>query len=149
MLIKKRGYVLLNSINLINFMTILTISGASIFKMNLEYSTKYSVYGSIKDLNKVQKIVLETTNKWIDINSDEITSHMDKDRIYRVNSDEYFIRLYYYKDTDTFKIGYGKDKVEDFMYCTYNKEFIDQEDTEDSDKNFKINLILKREVLEK
>ena len=137
MLIKKRGYVLLNSINLIIFMIILTISGASIFKMNLEYSTKYSV----------QKIVLETTNKWIDINSDEITSHMDKDRIYRVNSDEYFIRLYYYKDTDTFKIGYGKDKVEDFMYCTYNKEFIDEEDTEDSDKNFKINLILKREVL--
>ena len=148
MLIKKRGYVLLNSINLIIFMTILTIGGASIFKMNLRHSTKYSVYGSIKDLNETQKTVLETTNKWIERHNEEITTHMDKDRIYRVNSDEYFIRLYYYKDIDTFKLGYGKDKVEDFMYCKYDKEFIDEEDTEGLSK-FKLNLMLKREVLEK
>ena len=56
--------------------------------------------------------------------------------------------MFYCKNRDTFKISYGENKIEDFMYCTYNKYFIDKEDTEEEDnKNFKINLVLKREVL--
>ena len=148
MFIKRKGYILLNSMNLIIFITILLISGITIFKMNLRYSTKYNVTKSIKDLNAVQKTIIETTNKWIERNNDEIINNMDRDIKYIVNSEEYIIKLFYCKNTVTFKISYGKNKIEDFMYCTYNKYFIDKEDTEeDDDKNFKINLVLKREVL--
>ena len=92
MFIKRKGYILLNSMNLIIFITILLISGITIFKMNLRYSTKYNVTKSIKDLNAVQKTIIETTNKWIERNNDEIINNMDRDIKYIVNSKEYIIK---------------------------------------------------------
>lgn len=147
MFIKRKGYILVNSINLIIFITILLIGGMTIFKMNLRYSTKYNIYGSIRDLDTVQKNIIEITNRWIEENIDELKNNMNKDMEYKISNEEYNIKLFYYKNIDTFKISYGKTKIENYMYCNYNKYFVNEEDTEEGTQNFKINLMLKREVL--
>lgn len=149
MFIKRKGYILLNSLALIIFITIVLLGGVTIFKMNLKYSSKYNTYESVKDLNIIQKNIIEIVNKWVEENNNKLIKSMEKDAEHNISNRDYNIKLFYSKDRDTFKISYGRNKMDNYMYYTYKKYTIDNSDINGNLENFKIVLILKREVSSK
>lgn len=149
MLIKRRGYILLNSLALIIFISIILLGGVTIFKMNLKYSSKYKTHESMKDLKVTQKNINKIVNNWVEENNHELIKSMEKDAEHKISDRDYNIKLLYSKDKDTFKISYGRNKLDNYMYYTYKKYTVDNSDKNDNIENLKIILILKREVSSK
>lgn len=147
MLIKKRGYVLISSFALITFITLVILGGVTIFKMNLKYSSKYKIHESMMDLRVTQRTILDIVNKCIMDNSKDVINCMEKDLPYYISDEKYNIKLTYLKSEDTFKINYGIKNLENYMYCTYRKYLISDDEIKDPAEKFNIILILKREVI--
>lgn len=147
MLIKKRGYVLISSFALITFITLVILGGVTIFKMNLKYSSKYKIHESMMDLRVTQRTILDIVNKWALDNGEELIKDMENDVYYNIGDRDYNIKLTYLKSEDTFKINYGIKNLENYMYCTYRKYLISDDEIKDPAEKFNIILILKREVI--
>ncbi|MGG7077679.1 hypothetical protein [Clostridium sardiniense] len=147
MLIKKRGYVLISSFALITFITLVILGGVTIFKMNLKYSSKYKIHESMMDLRVTQRTILDIVNKWALDNSEELINGMEDDVYYNIGDRDYNIKLTYLKSEDTFKINYGIKNLDNYMYCTYRKYLISDDEIKDPAEKFNIILILKREVI--
>lgn len=147
--IKREGYILLNSLALIIFITIILLGGVTIFKMNLKYSGTYKTHESMKDLKITQKNINKIVSNWVEENNNKLIKSMEKDAEYKISDRDYNIRLVYSKDKDTFKISYGRSNLDKYMYYTYKKYAIDNGELNDNIENLKIILILKREVSSK
>lgn len=147
MFIKKRGYVLISSFALITFITIVILGGVTIFKMNLKYSSKYKIHESMMDLRSTQRTILDIVNKWALDNSEQLIKDMKNDIYYNIRDRDYNIKLTYLKNEDTFKINYGIKNLDNYMYCTYIKSLISDDEIKDITEKFNIILILKREVI--
>ena len=107
---------------LISFLAIVILGGSSIHKMNFKYSKRYKVHKSMRDLNSNEEAVLIEANNWIDKNKDLLTSKMKEDFSEPIKSSEYKLRLNYVKNKDTFKLSYGINKLDDYIYCSYIKD---------------------------
>lgn len=119
MFVKKKGYVLLSTILVLSFIIMVILGGAAIHKMNFKYSKRYKVHKSMRDLNINEESVLLETNNWIYKNKDLLIEKMKEDFSQPIKSSEYRLNLNYIKDKDTFKLSYGIDKLDDYIYCSY------------------------------
>lgn len=121
MFVKKKGYILLSTMLLISFISIVILGGASIHKMNFTYSKKYRMYKSMRDLNVDEEAVLIDVNSWISKNIKLLIEKMKEDFSEDIKSSNYRLRLNYIKDKNIFKLSYGIDKIDDYIYCSYIK----------------------------
>ena len=81
MYVKKQGYVLINSIILIFFITTILILGAKISNMNIKYIKNYEIYSSFLDLKDSQVEVLNICNAWLESNSNKVINNMNNENI--------------------------------------------------------------------
>ncbi|MDQ0149275.1 hypothetical protein ACFO6R_06655 [Eubacterium multiforme] len=121
MFVKKKGYILLSTMLLISFISIVILGGASIHKMNFTYSKRYKAHKSMRDLDRVEETVLKYANNWINENTKLLIEKMKEDFSQPIKNSEYRLNLNYIKDKDTFKLSYGIDKIDDYIYCSYIK----------------------------
>lgn len=152
--VKKKGYVLLSTVALTFFITNILIFGAKITKMNLNYIDNYKVYTSFMDLTKEEVEVLESCNKWLMENSDNVIKNIDQntseiENVYTI-PDKNKIKLHYLREEDVFRIEYGIANTNSYLYCLYERL---KEGDENINNNIKentkdeiIKLIPKREV---
>lgn len=152
MYVKKQGYVLINSIILIFFITTILVLGAKISNMNIKYIKNYEIYSSFLDLKNSQVEVLNICNSWLENNSNKVISNMNNENINDIENsyvipNENYIKLHYLKNKKIFKIAYGIRKEEKTLYCLYSIEdreenYIETESQNNlkNDENLKDNL---------
>lgn len=124
--VKKKGYVLINSVVLTFFITFILILGAKISNMNITYIKNYEIYSSFLDLKDYQSDILNICNNWLEKNSSKVIKNInsnasDIENVYSIPNENY-IKLQYLKDKKIFKIGYGMKVEENHLYCLYRIE---------------------------
>ncbi len=155
MYVKKQGYVLINSIILIFFITTILILGAKISNMNIKYIKNYEIYSSFLDLKDSQVEVLNICNAWLESNSNKVINNMNNENINDIENsyvipNENYIKLHYLKIKKIFKIAYGIKKEEKILYCLYSIEdkenvFIEKESQNNLKKDEKLKADLQNE----
>ena len=105
MFVKKKGYILLSTMLLISFISIVILGGASIHKMNFTYSKRYKAHKSMRDLNVDEEADLIDVNSWISKNIKLLIEKMKEDFSQPIKNSEYRLNLNYIKDKDTFKLS--------------------------------------------
>ncbi|MDO5039007.1 hypothetical protein [Clostridium sp.] len=155
MYVKKQGYVLINSIILIFFITTILILGAKISNMNIKYIKNYEIYSSFLDLKDSQVEVLNICNAWLESNSNKVINNMNNENINDIENsyvipNENYIKLHYLKSKKIFKIAYGIKKEEKTLYCLYSiedkeKVFIEKESQNNLKKDEKLKADLQNE----